>query len=86
VAALHYRALGATIGRRAVVPVFTLHEPDLLKVANDTQIGSGLCAEFGVVLEPFSTITNSCVVDAGCRLGVGALLVSARQYSTVQFS
>jgi UDP-3-O-[3-hydroxymyristoyl] glucosamine N-acyltransferase len=76
ISSLHYRALGATMGRRVSMPPSTVFEPDLLVVGNDASVGSGLCAEYGVTLKDSSTITNSCVVDAGCTIGTGALLVS----------
>lgn len=80
VASLHYRALGATMGHRVSMPPSTVHEPDLLVVGNEASVGSGLCAEYGLTLKDHSTITNGCVVDAGCTIGTGALLVSLQFY------
>ncbi|KAF6261542.1 hypothetical protein COO60DRAFT_1679963 [Scenedesmus sp. NREL 46B-D3] len=62
-AAAHYNALGASVGRRTMVPLPTVHEPDLLVVGDDVEMGSHLSAEFGLTLHACSSVTNSCVGD-----------------------
>lgn len=78
VASLHYRALGASMGRRVLVPLPTIYEPDLLVIGHDSAMGSHSCMEWGIELQDNCTVTNSCVVDAGCVVETGALLVSRR--------
>lgn len=77
VSKLHFMALGAKIGHQVMCSIPTCHEPDLLVLGDCAELGGDLCAEWGLHIEPYGAVTNSCVAEAGCRVERGAILVRA---------
>ena len=69
-----YRLLGARIGWRAMCSLPRVHEPDLLVLGHDTEMGADVIAEWGMRLEPFAAVTNHAVLAPGCVVESGAIV------------